>query len=52
MDIVRGATFVGALLLAWISLQPFEDLGNMQIGDVTTGNVATDLCGVTPRSRC
>ena len=41
MDIVRGATFVGALLLAWISLQPFEDLGNMQIGDFTTGNVAT-----------
>ena len=41
MDIVRGATFVGALLLAWVSLQPFEDLSNMQIGDVTTGNVAT-----------
>lgn len=41
MDIVRGTTFVGALLLAWVSLQPFEDLSNMQIGDVTTGNVAT-----------
>ena len=38
MDLVRGATFVGALLLAWISLHPFDDLGNMQIGDVTTGN--------------
>ena len=38
MDIVRGAAFVGTLLLAWISLHPFEDLGNMQIGDVGTGN--------------
>jgi O-antigen ligase len=38
MDIVRGALFVGAFLLAWISLHPFEDLGNMQIGEVTTGN--------------
>ena len=38
MDVVRGATFVGTLLLAWISLRPFEDLSNMQIGDVTTGN--------------
>ena len=38
MDIVRGAIFVGAFLLAWISLHPFEDLGSMQIGDVSTGN--------------
>jgi O-antigen ligase len=38
MDVVRGAAFVGAFLLAWISLHPFEDLGNMQIGEVTTGN--------------
>ena len=38
MDIVRGGAFVGAFLLAWISLHPFEDLGNMQIGDVSTGN--------------
>jgi O-antigen ligase len=38
MDIVRGATFVGAFLLAWISLHPFDDLSNMQIGEVTTGN--------------
>jgi O-antigen ligase len=38
MDIVRGAVFVGAFLLALISLRPFEDLSNMQIGDVTTGN--------------
>ena len=38
MDIVRGATFVGTLLLGWISLHPFESLGDMQIGDVGTGN--------------
>jgi O-antigen ligase len=38
MDIVRGATFIGALLMAWISLHPFEDLGEVQIGDTSTGN--------------
>ncbi|MFL6792618.1 MAG: O-antigen ligase family protein [Bradyrhizobium sp.] len=38
MDIVRSAVFVGALLLAWVSLRPFEDLSNMQIADATTGN--------------
>ena len=38
MDIVRGATFVGTLMLGWISLHPFESLGDMQIGDVGTGN--------------
>lgn len=38
MDVIRGAAFVGAFLLAWVSLHPFEDLGNMQIGEVTTGN--------------
>jgi O-antigen ligase len=37
MDIVRGATFIGTLLLAWISLRPFADLGDMLIGDVGTG---------------
>jgi O-antigen ligase len=37
-DIVRGVTFVGTLLLAWISLHPFPDLGEFQIGDATTGN--------------
>ena len=46
MDIVRGATFVGTLLLGWISLHPFEDLGNMQIGDVRHRQRAGDLCGV------
>ena len=38
MDLVRGATFVGALLLAWISLHPFADLGTQQLSDSTTGN--------------
>jgi O-antigen ligase len=38
MDIVRGAVFVGAFLLAWVTLRPFEDLSNLQVGDVTTGN--------------
>jgi O-antigen ligase len=37
MDIVRGATFVGTLLLAWISLRPFTDLQDMRIDDVSTG---------------
>jgi O-antigen ligase len=40
MDIVRGATFIGTLLLAWISLRPFADLGDMLIGDVGTGKEA------------
>ncbi len=38
MDVVRGAAFIGALLLAWISLRPFADLGNQQLKDTTTGN--------------
>lgn len=38
MDIVRGVTFIGTLLLAWISLHPFADLSSVQIGDVSTGN--------------
>jgi O-antigen ligase len=40
MDIVRGATFVGTLLLAWISLRPFTDLQDMRIDDVSTGREA------------
>src|ERR1700724_2540667 len=40
MDVVRATTFVGALLLAWISLRPFIDLGDTQIIDSTTGNEA------------
>jgi O-antigen ligase len=38
IDIVRAATFIGIVLLVWISLRPFEDLGNAEIGDVSTGN--------------
>jgi O-antigen ligase len=38
MDVVRGATFVGALLLAWISLGPFVDLGDVRLSDLTNGN--------------
>lgn len=38
MDLVRGATFIGTLLLAWITLRPFVDLGNQQLKDTTTGN--------------
>lgn len=38
MDLVRGAAFIGTLLLAWITLRPFVDLGNQQLKDTTTGN--------------
>ena len=38
IDIVRGATFVGVILLAWLTMHPFEDLSDMQIGEVSTGN--------------
>jgi O-antigen ligase len=38
MDIVRGVTFVGTLLLVWISLRAFADLGNVQLSDLSTGN--------------
>jgi O-antigen ligase len=37
-DIARAGTFVGALLLAWISMRPFIDLSDMMITDVTMGN--------------
>ena len=38
IDLVRGATFVGALLLAWMTLHPFADLGSPEIKDAATGN--------------
>lgn len=38
MDVVRGTAFIGAFLLAWVSLRPFIDLGDMQLADLTTGN--------------
>ncbi|MBV8698840.1 MAG: O-antigen ligase family protein [Bradyrhizobium sp.] len=38
MDIVRGLAFIGALLLAWISLHPFADLGRQQFKVPIAGN--------------
>ena len=38
LDLLRGGTFIGALLLAWVSLRPFIDLGNADLRDLTTGN--------------
>ena len=38
MDIVRATAFVGALLLAWVSMRPFIDLGNQDLKDLSTGN--------------
>lgn len=38
IDVVRAATFIGTLWLAWISLRPFEDLSGRQIGDASVGN--------------
>ena len=40
MDVVRGAIFIGVLLLGWISLRPFIDLSDLQTSDSTTGNEA------------
>jgi O-antigen ligase len=37
MDVIRGAVFVGALLLAWISLRPFTDLSDLHVDDVSSG---------------
>jgi len=34
-DVTRGAVFIRALLLAWISMRPFIDLGDMLIADAT-----------------
>jgi O-antigen ligase len=41
LDVVRGATFVGALLLAWLSLHPFADLGHLQLSDIAEGSETT-----------
>jgi O-antigen ligase len=38
MDVVRGTAFIGALLLAWITLRPFGDLGDQLLRDTSTGN--------------
>jgi O-antigen ligase len=38
IDVARAATFVVAVLLAWVSLRPFIDLGDAQLRDMSTGN--------------
>jgi len=43
IDVVRGATFIGATLLVWLSLHPFQDLSNMEIGEVSTGMFDVEL---------
>jgi O-antigen ligase len=40
MDVLRAATFIGTLLLVWVSLRPFVDISGVQLKDVTTGNEA------------
>jgi O-antigen ligase len=37
-DALRAGAFTGALLLAWISLRPFVDLGDAELKDLSTGN--------------
>jgi O-antigen ligase len=38
IDLLRASAFIGALLLAWVSLRPFADLSNQALKDVSTGN--------------
>jgi O-antigen ligase len=38
--VLRGATFIGALLLAWVSLRPFEDLAELDLAVTSSGNDA------------
>jgi O-antigen ligase len=38
IDIARAGAFVGALLLAWVSMRPFIDLSDMLLTEVTMGN--------------
>ena len=40
IDVARAGAFVGALLLAWISMRPFIDLSDMLLTEVTMGNEA------------
>ena len=40
MDLLRAAMFIGTLLLVWVSLRPFLDLGDAQLRDLSTGNEA------------
>ena len=36
--VLRAATFIGALLLAWLSLRPFEDLAELDLANTSSGN--------------
>jgi O-antigen ligase len=36
--VLRGGTFIGALLLAWVSLRPFEDLAELDLANTSSGN--------------
>ena len=36
--VLRAATFIGSLLLAWISLRPFEDLAELDLANTSSGN--------------
>lgn len=38
MDLLRGGTFISVLLVVWVTLRPFVDLGNAALKDVSTGN--------------
>jgi O-antigen ligase len=40
LGVVRATTFIGTLLLTWVSLRPFVDLSGAQLKDMTTGNEA------------
>jgi O-antigen ligase len=38
IDLLRGGAFIGAMLLAWVTLRPFIDLRDQDLRDLTTGN--------------
>jgi O-antigen ligase len=38
IDVLRAGLFIGTLLLVWISLRPYADLGEYAVGDTSTGN--------------
>jgi O-antigen ligase len=40
IDLARAGAFIGALLLAWISMRPFLDLSDMLLTEVQMGNEA------------
>ncbi len=38
IDVLRSATFIGSLLMVWITLRPFIDLGDPRLSDASSGN--------------